>query len=97
MSGAYWISTVTAVRDPARLEAYVRLAAPALLAASGRLLARGRPAAAFEGGTLARTTVLAFPSVEAAVAAYHSDAYQEALRVLGDGADREIRIVPAAD
>jgi uncharacterized protein (DUF1330 family) len=97
MGGAYWISTVTAVRDADRLEAYVRLAAPALRDAGGRLLARGRPAAAFEGGTTARTTLLEFGSVEAAVAAYHSVAYQEALRVLGDGADREIRIVPAVD
>jgi uncharacterized protein (DUF1330 family) len=97
MGKAYWISTVTAVHDADKLEAYVRLAAPALRAAAGRLLARGSPAAAFEAGTTARTTLLEFPSVEAAVAAYHSPAYQEALRVLADGADREIRIMPAAD
>ncbi|HZB50024.1 MAG TPA: DUF1330 domain-containing protein [Mycobacteriales bacterium] len=97
MSGAYWVSTVTAVHDAAKLEAYVRLAAPALAAAGGRLLARGHPVAAFEAGTTARTTLLEFPGVEAAVAAYHSDAYQEALRVLGDGAEREIRILAAVE
>ena len=31
------------------------------------------------------------------MAAYHSPAYQEALVALGDGADRDIRIVPAVD
>jgi uncharacterized protein (DUF1330 family) len=33
--------------------------------------------------------------VQAAYDAYHSNAYQEALRVLGDAADREIRIIRA--
>ena len=36
-------------------------------------------------------------SVEAAVAAYRSPAYQEALRVLDHGARREIRIVDGVD
>ena len=97
MPRAYWISTVTATHDAAKLEAYVRLAGPALRAAGGRLLARGTPAAAFESGTTARTTLFEFPSVDAAVAAYHSAAYQEALRVLADGAEREIRIMEAVD
>jgi uncharacterized protein (DUF1330 family) len=34
-----------------------------------------------------------FPSVEKAIAAYESPAYQEALDALGDGAVRDIRIV----
>jgi uncharacterized protein (DUF1330 family) len=97
MRRAYWISTVTATHDAAKLEAYVRLAGPALQAAGGRLLARGTPATAFESGTTARTTLLEFPSVDAAVAAYHSAAYQEALRVLADGAEREIRIMESVD
>lgn len=93
---AYWINTFTAVSDEKKLQAYVRLAGPAMQAAGGRFLARGNPAAAFEGGTTLRTTLIEFPSVEAAVAAYHGEAYQEALRALGDGAEREIRIIEAA-
>jgi hypothetical protein len=31
------------------------------------------------------------------VAAYHSAAYQEALGVLGDAAERDLRILPALD
>jgi uncharacterized protein (DUF1330 family) len=39
--------------------------------------------------------LIEFDTVEAAVAAYHSPGYQEALRVLGDAAQRDLRIVPA--
>jgi uncharacterized protein (DUF1330 family) len=94
---AYWINTFRAVHDPARLAAYVELAGPAMLAAGGRFLARGKPAAAFESGAVERTTLIEFPSLDAAVAAYHSPAYQQALAALGDGAERDIRIVEAID
>src|SRR5215204_2732152 len=97
MPKAYWINTFTAVHDAAKLEAYIRLAGPAMRAAGGRFLARGNPAAAFESGTTARTTLIEFPSVDDAVAAYHSAAYQAALRVLSDGAEREIRIIEAVE
>jgi uncharacterized protein (DUF1330 family) len=38
-----------------------------------------------------------FPSVEKAIAAYNSPAYQNALKALGDGAVRDIRIVEGTD
>jgi uncharacterized protein (DUF1330 family) len=41
--------------------------------------------------------LIAFDSVEAAVAAYHSPDYQAALRVLGDAAERDLRIIPAIE
>jgi uncharacterized protein (DUF1330 family) len=97
MLKAYWINTVIAVHDPAKVEAYIRLAGPAMQAAGGRFLARGNPAAAFESGTTARTTLIEFGSVDEAVAAYDSPAYQEARRVLADGAEREIRIIEAIE
>ena len=97
MTKAYWINTFTAISDQDKLAEYVRLAGPAMRAAGGRFLARGNPATAFEGGTTLRTTLIEFPGVEAAVAAYHSEAYQEALRALADGAEREIRIIEATD
>jgi uncharacterized protein (DUF1330 family) len=93
---AYWINTFVTVRDPEKLAAYAALAAPAMEAAGGRFLARGLPAASFEAGKIERTTLIEFPSVDAAVAAYHSPAYQEALRALDGGADRDIRIIEAA-
>lgn len=95
MTKAYWINTFRSINDAERLEAYIALAGPAMRAAGGRFLARGRPAHAFESGILERTTLIEFDSVEAAVAAYESPAYQEALRVLGDAAERDLRIIEA--
>lgn len=96
MATAYWINTFREVRDPDRLAAYAELAGPIMRAHGGRFLARGQPAAAFESGVLERTTLIEFPSVERAVAAYESPDYQRALEVLGDGAERDIRIIEAA-
>jgi len=38
-----------------------------------------------------------FPSVDKAIAAYQSPAYQNALKALGDGAVRDIRIIEGLD
>jgi uncharacterized protein (DUF1330 family) len=97
MSKAYWINAFLVVRDAEKLAAYAALAGPAIEAAGGRFLARGPAAAAFENGRTERTTLIEFPSVDAAVAAYHSPAYQDALRALDGAADRDIRIVEALD
>jgi uncharacterized protein (DUF1330 family) len=97
MPKAYWINAFTAVHDEQKLAAYVALAGPAMEAAGGTFLARGNAAAAFEGGSTGRTTLIEFPSVAAAVAAYDSPAYQQALRALDGGADRDIRILEALD
>jgi uncharacterized protein (DUF1330 family) len=40
-----------------------------------------------------RTVLIEFDSVAAAQAAHDSPAYQAALAALGDGAEREIRII----
>ena len=95
MTKAYWINTFTAVHDDTKLREYIELAGPAMRAAGGRFLARGNPQHAFESGTTERTTLIEFPSVDAAVAAYDSPGYQAALAALGDGAEREIRIIEA--
>ena len=96
MAKAYWVNTFRSVSDPQKLAAYVELAGPAMRAAGGRFLARGQPARVFEDGLMERTVVIEFESVDAAVAAYESAAYQAALRALGDGAERDLRIVEGA-
>ncbi|MGH8968892.1 MAG: DUF1330 domain-containing protein [Actinomycetes bacterium] len=95
MAKAYWINTFRSVSDPQKLAAYIALAGPAMRASGGRFLARGQPARAFEAGVMQRTVVIEFDSVDAAVAAYESRAYQDALRELGDGAERDLRIIEA--
>ncbi len=53
------------------------------------------PTRVFESGVMERTIVIEFDSIARAVAAYESPAYQHALAVLGDGAERDIRIIEA--
>ena len=97
MAKAYWISSYRSVSNPEALAAYANLAGPALTAAGGTFLARGMPAATKENGLEQRTVLIEFPSVEAAVAAYNSAGYKEALAALGtNSVDRDIRIVEGA-
>ncbi|MDN4590297.1 DUF1330 domain-containing protein [Xenophilus aerolatus] len=93
MPKAYWVTTYREMKNPEKVAAYAKLAGPALTAAGGRFLARGEPSTVYESGLMQRTVVLEFESVEQAVAAHDSPAYQAALAALGDGADRDMRIV----
>ncbi len=96
MPKAYWISTYHAIHDPAALAEYAKLAGPALTGAGGRFLARGMPSVVYEAGVKERAVLIEFDSVEQATAAHDSPGYQEALRALGTGARRDIRIIEAA-
>ena len=93
MAKAYWITAYRSVRDPQAFAAYAKLALPALEAAGGRFLVRGMPARVYEGGLAQRTVLIEFESVTQALAAHDSPAYREALRALGNAADRDLRIV----
>jgi uncharacterized protein (DUF1330 family) len=93
MAKAYWITAYRSIRDQAALAAYAKLAGPALQAAGGRFLARGVPARVYEDGLAQRTVLIEFDSVAQAIAAHDSPGYQEALRALGNGAERDMRIV----
>lgn len=94
---AYWIATYDELHDEAKLAAYAELAGPAITAAGGRFLARGLPEQVYELGEATRTVLIEFDSVEAARAAHDSPAYAEALAALGDGARRDLRIVPGVE
>jgi uncharacterized protein (DUF1330 family) len=94
MPKAYWISCYREVKDPAKLAAYAKLAAPAIEQGGGRFLARSPAAAAFEAGQKERTVIIEFDSVERALAVHDSPAYQEALAALAGGVVRDLRIVP---
>jgi len=97
MAKAYWIVTYRSIRDPEALAAYAETAGPAIRAAGGRNLVRGTPAKIFEAGQDLRTVVIEFESVAIASAAYESPAYQACLKVLGDAAVRDIRIVEGVE
>jgi uncharacterized protein (DUF1330 family) len=93
MAKAYWIATYRSIKNPDALAAYAKLAGPAIQAAGGKFLVRGTPAKTYEAGLNQRVVVIEFDSVDKATGAHDSAAYQEALKLLGNGAERDIRIV----
>jgi uncharacterized protein (DUF1330 family) len=93
MAKTYWVGTYRSVSDPDKLAAYAKLAGPAITAGGGTFIVRGMPAKTYEAGLNQRTGVVAFDSLEQAIAAHDSPAYQAALAALGDGAERDIRLV----
>ena len=97
MARAYWISAYRSIGSPEALAAYARLAGPAIEAAGGRFLARSRAARAYESGVAERTVIVEFDTLAQAIAAHDSPAYQQALNALGDGADRDLRIVEGVE
>jgi uncharacterized protein (DUF1330 family) len=96
MAKAYWITTYRNIANPGALDAYAKLAAPAIHAGGGRFLVRGMPSKVYEAGLNQRTVVIEFDSVAKAIATHDSPAYKAALDALGNGADRDIRIVEGA-
>ena len=93
MAKAFWVATYRAITNPDKMAAYAALSAPAIVAAGGRILVRGMPSKVYDNGLMQRVVVIEFPSVGDAIKAHDSPAYQAALVALGDGADRDIRIV----
>ena len=93
MPKGYWVTCYRLIKDPDKLAAYAKLAPTALAPFGVKYLARGTAAASFEAGLKQRLVISVFDSVEKAIAAHDSPAYQEAVRVLGDGAERDVRIV----
>jgi uncharacterized protein (DUF1330 family) len=93
MAKAYWITSYREISDPAKLAAYAKLAGPSIEAGGGRFLARGIPTKSYEAGQLERTVLIEFDSIEHAIAVHDGPAYQDALKALGNGAVRDVRIV----
>jgi len=97
MPKAYWIATYRSISDPTALAEYAKLAGPAIQAAGGRFLARGMPTKVYESAEHQRAVLIEFDSVAKATEAHDSPAYQAALEALGNGADRDIRIIEAVE
>lgn len=93
MAKAYWVVCYHSIKNQDAFAAYAKIAPPAVQAAGGRFLVRGMPAKVYEEGINQRLVVIEFDSLAQALAAHDTPAYQEALRVLGDAAERDLRIV----
>jgi uncharacterized protein (DUF1330 family) len=93
MAKGYIVTTYRSIRDSAKLAAYAKVAGPAIEKMGGRILVRGVPAQVHENGIQERVVIVEFDTVQKAIAAHDSEGYQQALALLGDGADRDMRIV----
>lgn len=89
---AYWISRVQ-VTDEAAYGEYAKRAGPAIEKHGGRFLARGGKHVTMEGEEYPRNVVVEFPSLDQAVACYHSPEYQEAWEFQKNAATRGVCIV----
>jgi uncharacterized protein (DUF1330 family) len=95
MAKAYWITCYRSIKNPDALAAYAKLAGPAIQKAGGRFLVRGMPSKIYEAGVSQRTVVTEWDNLAHAIAGHDSPGYQEAMRVLGDAAERDVRMVEA--
>ena len=77
MPKGYWIAHVD-VSDPQVYETYKRANAAPFAEFGARFLVRGGSQEVREGQSRARTVVIEFPSLAAAIACYDSPAYQAA-------------------
>jgi len=93
MAKAYWVVTYRKITNQEKWGAYAKIAVPALQGSGGKLIARGMPAKIYEKGINDRVVLVEFPSLQQAIAAHDTPEYKEALRALGDGAERDMRIV----
>ena len=79
------------------MAAYAKLAGPALRARGAKYLALGVANEAYEAGLKQRMVIVEFESLAAAVAAHDSPEYQAALKVFNNAAERDFRIIEAAE
>jgi len=93
MAKGYLVVCYRSIKNQEAWQAYAKLAAPAIQAAGGRFIVRGMPAKTYEAGLNQRVVIVEFDSVERATAAHDSPGYKEALRVLGNAVERDMRVV----
>jgi len=82
------------ISNEAAVKAYGALAVPAVESFGGRFLTKSASEVrCYEAGLQNRTVLVEFDSFERALSAHDSEAYRNALRALGSGAERDFRIV----
>ena len=97
MTKAYWVVCYRSISDPAALSEYTKLAVPAVVGGGGRFLARGGTAKTYDAGIDQRTVLVEFDSLAQAIATHDGPDYQAALAVLGNAAERDMRVVEGID
>ena len=96
MPKGYIVARIT-VDDPDVYADYVRATAPAIAKYGAKMLARGGRHQMLEGGARPRNVIIEFDSFETAVAFYHSEEYQAAVRIRAPIATAEIVAIEGVD
>ena len=89
---AYWIAVYKDLKDMESVKKYAEKALPAIKKYNGKILARGGKAETIEGPSSPRTVLIEFASMEEALKCYHSNEYQDAMKIGGEF-NRHIQIV----
>ncbi|WP_321822622.1 MULTISPECIES: DUF1330 domain-containing protein [unclassified Burkholderia] len=93
MTKGYWVVSYRSILDTRKLGKYAELASKAIHDSGGRIVVRGVPAATHDEGISELAVVVEFESLDAAMAARDSEAYQIALAALTGAVERDFRIV----
>ena len=93
MGKGYIVVTYRKITNQEKWQAYAKLAVPAIQKAGGKFIVRGMPSRVHELGMKERVVIVEFDNVHKALSAHDTPGYQEALKALGDGAERDFRIV----
>ena len=93
MQKGYWVSCYREIYDADKLAAYPALAKPAVEGRGRQFSVRGTTAYASGSGLKEREVIIEWPTLDAAQAAYESEAYQTALEAPSDGVNRDFGII----
>lgn len=96
MPRGYWVAHVD-VRDAEIYETYKAANAAPFKEYGARFLVRGGAQEVREGSARSRTVVIEFPTIEAAIACYDSDAYQAAKALRDPISDGDMVIIQGYD
>ena len=89
----YWIAVYKDLKNADNIKMYAEKATPAIKKYNGKILARGGKVETIEGTPSPRTVLIEFPNMQEALKCYHSDEYQEAMKIGKGEFNRHIQIV----
>jgi len=89
----YWIAVYKELKSSKNIKKYADKATPAIKRYNGKILARGGKVETIEGTPSPRTVLIEFPSMQDALMCYHSEEYQEAMKIGKGEFNRHIQIV----
>ena len=89
----YWIAVYKELKSSKNIKKYADKATPAIKRYNGKILARGGKVETIEGTPSPRTVLIEFPSMQDALMCYHSEEYQEAMKIGKGKFNRHIQIV----